>query len=94
MSLTVYLLSAKNGEIKRFLERYYQKEVYMDEDVTRWIYVYNKPLEAVDIISAVIDNNDQYSISVCIQIDEGDIYHVNQNNHNDVVKGIFCLFYK
>ncbi len=94
MSITVNLWSGKNGEIKRFLERYYGKDVYLDEDVDNWIYVYNKPVDAVDIISAVIDNNDKYRINICIQVNEGDVHPITAENHNDVIKGIFHLFYE
>lgn len=93
MAITVNLWSRKNGEIKRFLEKYYEKEVVMDEDVDQWIYVYRKPVEAVDIISAVIDNNDKYQLMVCIEMDEGSIHPITVENHNDIIKGIFHLFY-
>ncbi|NJD04640.1 MAG: hypothetical protein FIA99_19045 [Ruminiclostridium sp.] len=94
MKVTVNLWSKKTGEIKRFLEKYYGKAVYMDEDVDNWIYVYNKPIDAVDIISAVIDNNDKYQILIFIQVDEGDIHPITFENHNDVIKGIFYLCYE
>jgi len=94
MSIVVYLISGINGEIKRFLESFYEKEINMDNDVGKWIYVYNKPIEAVDIMSAVIDNNDNYKISLCIQLGDGDIHHVNKNNCNDIIRGIFELFYE
>ncbi|MCX7747245.1 MAG: hypothetical protein N2645_10195 [Clostridia bacterium] len=94
MAITVSLWSRKTGEIKRFLERYYEKEVFMDEDVSKWIYVYNKPLEAVDIISTLIDNNDKYEINICLQVDNGDLHTVTYENHNDIIKGIFYLFYE
>jgi len=48
----------------------------------------------VDIISAVIDNNDKYQILIYIQVDEGDIHPITVENHNDVIKGIFYLFYE
>jgi len=94
MSIIVSLWSRKQGEIKRFLEKYYEKEISMDEDVTQWMYVYNKPLESVDMISTVIDNKDKYDISVCIQVDEGDVHPVTYENHNDIIKGLFYLFYE
>ena len=34
----------------------------MDSDVEQWIYVYNKPLEAIDMISTVIDNSDKHKM--------------------------------
>jgi len=94
MAIAVNLWSDKDGEIRKFLERYYDKSVNMDDDVSRWIYVYNKPLEAVDLISAVMDNKDKYRISICIQVDEGDIHPITIENYNDIIKGIFCLYYK
>jgi hypothetical protein len=94
MSVALNLWSGKHGEIKRFLEIFYEKEVKMDADVDKWICVYKKPLEAVDMISAVIDNIDKYEITVCIQVEEGDIHTITLENHNDIIKGMFSLFYE
>lgn len=94
MSISVNMWSNREGEIKKFLEKYYGKAVDIDNDVNQWIYVYNKPLEAVDIISALMDNNDKYKIAMCIQVDQGDIHPVTIENHNDIIKGMFCLFYQ
>ncbi len=94
MDVSVNLWSKKPGEIKKFLERYYQKSISMDDDVDQWIYIYRKPLDCIDIISALMDNNDKYQISMYIQIDKGDIHLVTNENHNDIIKGVFDLFYE
>jgi hypothetical protein len=93
MSLTVSLWSKKEGEIRKFLEKYYESEIFLDDDVDQWCYVYKKPLESVDIISALMDNYHKYDIALGIQVNEGDVYTVTEENHNDVIKGIFVLFY-
>ncbi len=93
MSVSVNLLSAKAGEIKRFLASFYGKDVDLEDDVGHWAYVYYRPLESVDMISAVIDNHDKYQIALCIQINRGDFCQVTYDNLNDVIKGIYCLFY-
>ncbi len=94
MAITVSMWSDKKGEIKRFLSSFYQKEVKMDEDIGQWIYVYNKPLEAIDIISAVMDNKDKFRISMCLQVDRADVHIITEQNHNDIVKGILQLYYE
>jgi len=94
MSITVNLWTKKEGEIRRFLEKYYEDEVIIDEDVDQWSYVYREPLESVDIISALMDNSHQYDIKLGVQVNHGDLYPVTEKNHNDVIKGIFCLFYE
>jgi len=94
MPVVVNLWSKKTGEIKRFLESFYQKKMDMDEDVEQWIYIYNKPLDAIDMISVVIDNNDKHQIAMCIQVDRGDVHPVTVQNHNDIIKGLLYLYYR
>ena len=93
MKLKVNLWSRKIGDLKRFLESYFDREIDMREDTGEWSCIYGKPLEAVDIISAVVDNNDKYQVIICIQLDEGQMHLINSDNHNEVIKDIFNLFY-
>jgi hypothetical protein len=94
MAVTLNLWSCKVGEIKRFLERYHEKDIKMDEDVGQWVYVYKKPLDAIDMISAIIDNVDKYQLALSIQVNEGEHHPITLENHNDVIKGLLCLFYE
>ena len=93
MKLSVNLWSRKTGELKRFLESYYSSKVELDENAGAWVCVYKKPLDAVDMISAVMDNLDKYQIVMCIQMNEGQLHHITLDNHNEVIKDIFNLFY-
>lgn len=93
MNITVNLWSRKSGEIKRFLECYFQKELELDSELKSWECEYNKPVESVDIISAVMDNADIFQIKVIIQVNKGQCHVITSDNHNEVVKDIFNLFY-
>ena len=79
--------------MKRFLECYYGREIDLNVNDDEWSYIYGKPVEAVDIISAVVDNNDKYQIAVSIQVNGGQIHAITPENHNDIIRGIFQLFY-
>ncbi|NMA35050.1 MAG: hypothetical protein GX940_10975 [Clostridiaceae bacterium] len=92
MSLTINLWSRKAGELKRFLSSFYECEVEIADDAEGWFHEYARPVEAVDIISAVIDNSDRFQITMYIQLNDGKLYHVTEENHNDVIKDIFMLF--
>lgn len=94
MPVTVSLVSERQGEIKKFLERFYQSEVNIDEDVGQWIYIYHKPLDAIDLISAVIDNNDDYKLDISVQVEKGDTWKVTAENHNIIIKGLLLMYYK
>lgn len=93
MKLTVNLWSRKTGEIRRFLKSYFNKEVELCESTGAWACNFSKPLDSVDLISAVMDNNDKYQIAVCIQIDQGQLHLITPDNHNDVIRDIYNLFY-
>jgi len=91
MEITVNLWSKKRGELKRFLDSYYCRRGSVSENVDRWICVYKKSVDAVDIISALTDNADKYQIGMFIQVNGGEIYPITAENHNDVIKSIFQL---
>jgi len=91
MYVTVNLLSKKPGEIKNFLESYYQKKLDMDNDVGHWIYVYYKPLQAIDLISTVIDNSDKHKMTLLIQVDKGGHPYSNIRELQRHYKGTFIL---
>ncbi|HHX18545.1 MAG TPA: hypothetical protein GX727_06760 [Clostridium sp.] len=94
MYVTVNLSSRKTGAIKCFLEKFYQKELDIDDGVEQWVYVYKKPLDAIEMISTVIDNNDKHKISVFVQVDKYDIHPVTYENYNDIIKALLYLYYK
>ncbi len=94
MNVTVNLYSNKSGEIKGFLQKYYEKEINMDEDVGQWIYVYREALKAIDMISTVIDNSHKHQIGLFIQVDRGDIHTITNENCNDIIKALLYLYYK
>jgi hypothetical protein len=93
-SLTVCIWTKTEGEIKKFLERYYKDDIHIDNDVDEWNYVYGKPVESVDIISAIMDNRFDFDLNVGIRVNEEKLYRITDENYNDVIKDIFELFYE
>lgn len=94
MSVSVNMWSTTCGEIKRFLEAFYEQEMHMDENTGQWFCEFGDPLESADIISAVIDNSHNFNIALYIQVDKGDLYRITEDNFNDVIKGLFILYYR
>ncbi len=94
MSIGINMWSNKTGKIKSFLESYFQEKIEIDEDTGKWFFECEEPLESVDIISAAMDNSEKYDLALYIRIPGGDIYRITEENYNDVIKGLFILFYK
>lgn len=94
MPVTVNLQSENQGELKSFLNSYFEKDSKIDDDVSEWINVFNKPLEAIDLITSVIDNSDNFDIQLCISMDAGILVEVTQNNVEDIVKFMLFRYYE
>ncbi|MDK2798458.1 MAG: hypothetical protein PWP27_38 [Clostridiales bacterium] len=85
MLITVNLMSQEKGEIKRFIDNYFEKESDVDTDVVEWIYVYRNSMEAADIIDVLMDNYNDYNISLWVQIDDEDITEVTKHNRSKIM---------
>lgn len=88
MGISVNLYSTKENEIKKFLEKYYNKKMPISNDM-KWEITYDNPTQIADIIGVFIDNNDKYQINMWIQLDANFYLNVNDNNVNNIIKYIF-----
>jgi hypothetical protein len=93
-SIIVCISTETEGETKKFLEKFYGEKVHMDNDVGEWSYVYNNSLESVDIISTLMDNRHEYELDLNIRVNEEEPHIISDDNYDDVIRGIICLFHK
>lgn len=91
MSTIVRLYSNYSGEIKKFLENFYNYEIKLEADL-EWENSFKNPIEIVDIIGAFVENNDSYKISMWISIDEGCFIHVSDDNADDIIRYLYERF--
>ena len=82
-SLNLY--SKDKNEISNFLERFYNKKFNKSiENIA-----FDNPLEMVDLISTLIDNNDQYNISAWINLDEDIFIKISNSNLDEIIKYLY-----
>ena len=79
MSTIVNLYSEKEGEITKFLENFYNKDICLSNDL-KWEKFYENPIEMADILGIFIDNKDLYNINMWISLDEDAFINVTDNN--------------
>ncbi len=89
MSAIVKLYSNKNGEINRFLEHFEEKSSPILEDDLLWQKEYENPIEIADIISALIENQEDYKINMWISLDKDMLINVTHNNADDVIRYLY-----
>lgn len=91
MNTQISLYSSKENEIERFLEKFYNKKVVL-ENKLEWEKDYTNPIEMAEIIGAFIDNNDRFRINMWVSIDEGFSINVTDNNANQIIKYLYERF--
>ena len=57
-----------------------------------WEKNYRNPVEIADIIGALIENNDKYSINMWISIDEGLFINVTDYNADEIIRYLYERF--
>ena len=82
---TLNLYCKDQNELSSFLERFYNKKFEKSiENIT-----FDNPIEMVDLISAISDNNDKYNISAWINLDEDIFIKISNSNLDDIIKYLY-----
>ena len=82
---TLNLYCKDQNELSTFFEKFYNKKIEKSiENIT-----FDNPIEMIDLISAIIDNNDKYNISAWINLDEDIFIKISNSNLNDIIKYLY-----
>lgn len=91
--VTVTLLSQKPSELNKFLSRYFDEEVDVADEAFMWSCIYEEPLAGVNLISTLIDNNENFKIDALISIEHLDSIKVSEDNIDDLIKLMYFRYY-
>lgn len=88
----VTLYSDKNGEIKKFLDMFYNSSCLSNEKDLKWEKKFDNPVEISDIIGTFIDNNDKFKINMWVSFDKNIFINITENNADKIIRYIFERF--
>lgn len=88
MRAVVNLYSQKNNEIKKFLEKFYDKNLVINNNL-KWEQLYENPIEVADIIGAYIDNSDKFNISMWVSLDKGVFINITDFNADKIIRYLY-----
>ena len=91
MNTCVNLYSNKYGEIKKFLDKFYDGNLSIGNEL-KWIKYFENPIEISDILGVFIDNHQDYDINMWISLDEGFLIHISDDNANEIIKYLYERF--
>ncbi len=88
MNAIVNLYSNKNGEITKFLQNFYEKNISLNNDL-KWEKVFENPIEMADIVGVFIDNRDFYKMNMWVSLDEDTFINVTDNNADKLIRYLY-----
>lgn len=88
MGVSVRFHSSKKGEINKFLSKFYNTNLDLDNKlILKKEYV--NPIEITEIIGVFIDNIDDFEIKMWISLDKDVFINITPNNANIIIKYLF-----
>lgn len=91
MIATINLYSNKKGELNRFLSKFYNTDLEIENNLN-WENKYKNPIELADLIGTFVDNNDDFNITMWICLDKDLFIRVTEKNANDIIKYLYERF--
>ena len=91
MYVTVNLYSQKEGELNKFLSKFYNTNLEIYESFS-WEKEYTNPIELAEIIGVFLDNMEDYLIHMWICLDKNVYININEQNGNEVIKYLYERF--
>lgn len=91
MIATINLYSNKKGELNRFLSKFYNTDLEIENNLN-WENKYKNPIELADLIGTFVDNNDDFNITMWICLDKDLFIRITEKNANDIIKYLYERF--
>lgn len=91
MIYSINFYSEINGEIKKFLESFYSKNLILDNNLF-YKQEFENPIDMIDIMSCFIDNNEKFKINLWVSFDKDVFICVTPNNINNLIKYLYERF--
>ena len=81
--------SDEEGEIPSFLSRFFQNKEIAIEDELLWQKEYANPLEMVDMMGALIENQEDYKINMWISLDQDLFINITKSSIDSVIRYLY-----
>lgn len=88
MEVIINLYSIKENDIKNFLDKFYDNSVSI-ENTKQWEKKFTNPLESIELLGALIDNNDKYDINMWISFDKDFFINITVYNADKIIRYLY-----
>ncbi|MCI8309956.1 MAG: hypothetical protein HFJ45_07300 [Clostridia bacterium] len=82
------LFTENSKNLNDFLNKFYEKEIKLNENL-KFEAEFENPVDMIELISTLIDNNEKFNIGIWISIDPDLYINITEQNLDKVIKYIF-----
>lgn len=88
MKACVRLHSKKKGEINKFLSKFFNTDLEI-ENKLKWIKKYDNPIDITEIIGVYVDNYDVFQIKMWVSLDKNIYVKISEENADEIIRYLF-----
>lgn len=88
MRASIRLHSKKNGEINKFLSKFYNTDLEINETL-KWEKKFDNPIDLTELIGVYVDNYDVFQIKMWISLDKNIFVKISENNADEIIRYLF-----
>ena len=81
------LFSENIESLNDFLKKFYNQDFDIKE--TKFEQTFQNPIDMIEIISAIVDNNEKYKIGIWISFDKNVFINITELNIDKVIRYLF-----
>lgn len=85
-NVIVTLLAEKPCELSRFLNSYFNNQIINDECSFKWSCFFERPIDTVNLLSTLVDNNEKFNIDAIVSINKDSTIHITDENIDELIK--------
>lgn len=88
MEVIIDLYSINENDIRDFLTKFYEKDITLDNP-KQWGAKFSNPLESIELLGTLIDNNNKYNINMWISFDKDFFINVTNYNADKIIRYLY-----
>ena len=84
---TLNLFSENKENLNEFLEKFYNNDLKIKEP--KFEKYFDSPIDMIEIISTLVDNNEKYKIGIWITFDKNIFINITDQNLDKIIRYLF-----
>lgn len=88
---TIYslnLFTENKNDLQTFLDKFYQTKTNLKDNFS-YKKDFESPIDMIEIISTLVDNNEEFNIGIWITLDSNIYINITEINLNKIIKYLF-----